>query len=116
MATPNRTFCRRTRREFLWEAGGAFTSVALTGMLAADGFLNGKALAAHGVTALANPLAAILSAAMMMEHLGQLAEAELIRKAVLFVVQQGKSLSSDMGGSACTWQVGDAVSNALDLV
>ena len=52
----------------------------------------------------------------MMEHLGQVAEAELIRKAVLFVVEQGKVLSSDMGGSAYTWQVGDAVSNALDLV
>ena len=65
---------------------------------------------------LANPLAAILSAAMMMQHLGQVSEAELIRKAVLFVVEQGKALSSDMGGSAYTWQVGDAVSNALDLV
>ena len=27
------TFCGRTRREFLWEAGGAFTSVALSGLL-----------------------------------------------------------------------------------
>ena len=28
---PRGSFCRRTRREFLWQAGGAFTSVALTG-------------------------------------------------------------------------------------
>ena len=55
---PRNTFCGRTRREFLWEAGGAFTSVALTSMLAADGFLDGKAHAADGVTALVNPLAA----------------------------------------------------------
>jgi hypothetical protein len=30
-------FCRRTRREFLWEIGGGFGAVALTGMLARDG-------------------------------------------------------------------------------
>ena len=30
---PTNTFCGRTRREFLWQAGGAFTSVALAGML-----------------------------------------------------------------------------------
>ena len=27
------TFCGRTRREFLWEAGGGFTGVALASML-----------------------------------------------------------------------------------
>ena len=31
-------FCGRTRREFLWESGAGFTGLALTGMLAADGF------------------------------------------------------------------------------
>ncbi|MFO0850155.1 MAG: DUF1501 domain-containing protein [Gemmataceae bacterium] len=31
-------FCGRTRREFLWQAGGGFTGLALTGMLARDGF------------------------------------------------------------------------------
>jgi hypothetical protein len=31
-------FCGRTRREFLWQIGGGFGSVALTGMLSADGF------------------------------------------------------------------------------
>ncbi|MFG0285452.1 MAG: DUF1501 domain-containing protein [Phycisphaerales bacterium JB039] len=53
---PRDTFCRRTRREFLWEAGGAFTSVALTGMLAAEGFLARQAIAADGITRFANPL------------------------------------------------------------
>src|SRR5262245_26077200 len=33
-----RQFCRRTRREFLWEIGGGFGAVALTGILARDGF------------------------------------------------------------------------------
>ena len=31
-------FCGRTRREFLWEIGGGFGAVALTGLLAKDGF------------------------------------------------------------------------------
>src|SRR5258706_8755713 len=35
---PANTFCHRTRREFLWEAGAKFTGVALTSMLCADGF------------------------------------------------------------------------------
>lgn len=54
---PRSCFCRRTRREFLWQAGGAFTSVALTGLLSADGFLNNQAVAADGTTPFANPLA-----------------------------------------------------------
>lgn len=31
-------FCRRTRREFLWETGGGFTGLALAGLLSADRF------------------------------------------------------------------------------
>jgi len=34
----NGNFCRRTRREFLWEAGAGFTGLALTGLLSGDGF------------------------------------------------------------------------------
>lgn len=65
---------------------------------------------------LANPLAAILSAAMMLEHLSQAAAAAAIRKAVLSVVEQGAALPPDMGGTANTTQVGDAVVNALEPV
>ncbi len=54
---PQGTFCRRTRREFLWQAGGAFTSVALASLLTRDGFLSSQARAADGVTPFANPLA-----------------------------------------------------------
>src|SRR5437016_7434944 len=50
-------FCGRTRREFLWQAGGGFVSVALAAMLGEDGFLPQQAFAADGVTPLANPLA-----------------------------------------------------------
>src|SRR5262249_2397946 len=51
------SFCRRTRREFLWEAGAGFTAAALTGLLSADGFFTNQAVAADGVTPFANPLA-----------------------------------------------------------
>ena len=53
---PAGSFCHRTRREFLWEAGAGFTGLALTGLLSADGFFAGKASAAQGGT-FANPLA-----------------------------------------------------------
>jgi hypothetical protein len=53
---PAGTFCGRTRREFLWEAGAGFTGLALTGLLSADGFFAGRAAAA-GSRKPANPLA-----------------------------------------------------------
>ena len=56
-AYPKGSFCGRTRREFLWQSGGAFASVALTSMLSQDGFLNSQAVAADGVSKFANPLA-----------------------------------------------------------
>ena len=37
---PRPNFCNRTRREFLWQAGAGFGSVALTSMLSDDGFYN----------------------------------------------------------------------------
>jgi hypothetical protein len=39
------TPCGRTRREFLWEAGGGFVGTALTYLLAHDGFFTGRATA-----------------------------------------------------------------------
>ncbi len=43
-------FCGRTRREFLWQAGGGFVGTALAGMLGDDGFLASQARAADGVS------------------------------------------------------------------
>lgn len=53
---PGHNFCGRTRREFLWQAGAGFGSVALSGMLARDGFFNSTAQAAQQ-SGFANPLA-----------------------------------------------------------
>lgn len=52
-----RGFCGRTRREFLWDAGAGFASVALGGLLG-NSFFSEQALAADGVTQFRNPLAA----------------------------------------------------------
>jgi hypothetical protein len=38
--------CSGSRRQFLWQAGGGFTGLALSGMLEADGFPFGRAVAA----------------------------------------------------------------------
>jgi hypothetical protein len=38
-SAPRLTPCGRTRREFIWQAGGGFVGTALTWMLAQDGFL-----------------------------------------------------------------------------
>ena len=51
---PSGSFCGRTRREFLWEAGAGFTGLALAGLLARDGFFDQRTQAAE---AFANPLA-----------------------------------------------------------
>ncbi|MCC6781726.1 MAG: DUF1501 domain-containing protein [Planctomycetes bacterium] len=48
-------FCGRTRREFLWQAGGGFASLPLVSMLSRDGFFASGAPAAHDPTK-ANPL------------------------------------------------------------
>ena len=53
--TPN--FCGRTRREMLWQTGGGFTGLALSGLLGSDGFLGKQAVAADGKTPFTSPLA-----------------------------------------------------------
>jgi hypothetical protein len=56
MSSSSRQFCGRTRREFLWETGGGFTAVALSGLLGADFFAR-QSRAADGVRKFVNPLA-----------------------------------------------------------
>jgi hypothetical protein len=55
-AAPRSTPCGRTRREFIWEAGGGFVGTALTWMLAQDGFFANTAQAAM-TSAAAKPMA-----------------------------------------------------------
>ncbi|MBS0261623.1 MAG: DUF1501 domain-containing protein [Planctomycetes bacterium] len=50
-------FCGRTRREFLWETGAGFGSVALSGLLSGDGFFGSPAVAADAQSHFINPMA-----------------------------------------------------------
>ncbi len=52
----NRNFCRRTRREFLWQAGGSFAGLAMAGILDPS-FFAGQRVCADDQTPWVNPLA-----------------------------------------------------------
>jgi hypothetical protein len=52
------SFCRRTRREFLWESGCGFGGAALAALLSGDGFFSSRAAAADTESAYHNPIAA----------------------------------------------------------
>jgi tartrate dehydrogenase/decarboxylase/D-malate dehydrogenase len=62
---------------------------------------------------IANPLAAILSAGLMLDHLGAASAAAAVRRAVAVVLQEGKPRTPDLGGSATTTDVGETVLAAL---
>ena len=65
-------------------------------------------IAGRGV---ANPMAAILSAAMMLDFLG--GDGGKIRKAVHQVLEAGRALTPDLGGPASTKQCASAVLEKL---
>jgi tartrate dehydrogenase/decarboxylase / D-malate dehydrogenase len=62
---------------------------------------------------IANPLAAILSAGMMLDHLGSPHGAGAVRAAVAAVLKAGKPRTPDLGGTDKTVEVADAVLRAL---
>ena len=61
---------------------------------------------------ISNPMACILTAAMMLFHLGEAAAAERIEKAVDSVLAEGP-LTPDLGGKANTFELTDAIIDAL---
>ena len=62
---------------------------------------------------IANPMAAILSAVMMLDHLGEAQAAAEIRTAVETTLAQGRLLTPDLGGTAATSQVGDEIARLV---
>jgi tartrate dehydrogenase/decarboxylase/D-malate dehydrogenase len=62
---------------------------------------------------IANPIATIWSAAMMMEHLDQTEAAAKIMKAIEIVLKEGTAHTPDMGGKANTQECGEAVADVL---
>jgi isocitrate dehydrogenase (NAD+) len=62
---------------------------------------------------LANPTAAILSAAMMLDYLGHPREAGKVRAAVMAVLKSGKMVTHDLGGKASTGDMARAIIQAM---
>jgi 3-isopropylmalate dehydrogenase len=61
---------------------------------------------------IANPFGAILTAALMLEHLGLTPEAEKIDVTVLEAVRRKKT-TQDIGGSLGTREAGEGIADAL---
>jgi isocitrate dehydrogenase (NAD+) len=62
---------------------------------------------------LANPIALILSAAMMLDHLMEQDAAMRVRKAVAEVLRDGKKLTPDLGGTAGTTELTEAIASRI---
>jgi tartrate dehydrogenase/decarboxylase/D-malate dehydrogenase len=62
---------------------------------------------------IANPIGQIWSGAMMLEHLGYVEAAKAIEKAIEIVTGDQDIKTPDLGGSATTEEVGNAIISAL---
>ena len=62
---------------------------------------------------IANPVAMLLSAVMMLRYLGENDEADKLDSAILKVLDEGKYLTKDLGGSSSTSEMADAVKKCL---
>lgn len=56
-----------------------------------------------------NPLATILSGVMMLKHLGAFAAAERVMRGVTTVLEEGKTVTYDLGGTAKTSEMAGAI-------
>jgi isocitrate dehydrogenase (NAD+) len=63
---------------------------------------------------LVNPAALLLSGAMMLEHLGELAAARRVEQAVAGVLAEGRHTTRDVGGSAGTQEMARAVARRVE--
>jgi len=63
---------------------------------------------------IANPIGSFWSASMMLDHLGEHHEAERLMSAIETVTADGNCMPADLGGSATTREVTDAVLKALE--
>jgi isocitrate dehydrogenase (NAD+) len=61
----------------------------------------------------ANPIAMVLSGAMMLDHLGEQAAGRRVRAAVDQVLAEGKKLTRDLGGTASTSEIAEAIVEKL---
>lgn len=62
---------------------------------------------------IANPIALILSAAMLLDHIGENAAGTRVREAVRTILSDGAHMPRDLGGSASTSEVAEAIAMRL---
>ena len=62
---------------------------------------------------IANPIAMMLSAKMMLDYLGEQESASRLENAILKVLKEGKNVTGDLGGNASTMEMSEAIKNAL---
>ena len=62
---------------------------------------------------IANPVAQILAGAMMLEHLGEATAGAAVHAGVEAVPARGETITADLGGTATSEQVTEAVSGNL---
>jgi tartrate dehydrogenase/decarboxylase/D-malate dehydrogenase len=63
---------------------------------------------------IANPIGAIWSGAMMLQHLGHVDAHDAIMRGMETVLGEGRCLTRDMGGSATTSELGTAVADSIE--
>lgn len=61
-----------------------------------------------------NPTALLLSAKLMLDHLKEFEAARRLEQAVIDVLREGKTVTYDLGGTAGTREMGDAIIAKLD--
>jgi isocitrate dehydrogenase (NAD+) len=64
---------------------------------------------------IANPLATLLAAKLMLEYLGETEAGRWIQVAVDRVIERGEVLTSDMGGQSSTDEVGEAIISEIQM-
>ena len=62
---------------------------------------------------IANPMAQILTAAIMLDHLGEKDSAKELESSVKKVLEKGETLTPDLGGQSRTNDVTDAILSLL---
>jgi isocitrate dehydrogenase (NAD+) len=61
----------------------------------------------------ANPIAMILSGAMMLRHVGEMHAASAVERAVDTVLAEGSVRTGDLGGTSTTMEMGEAIARAV---
>jgi len=62
---------------------------------------------------IANPVATILSACMMLDYLGESDSARKIEKIIVDVIQEGKVVTPDLGGTASTQEMAEYIASKI---